>query len=79
MEQGLLNYSHRRDGPMLWTEIYYQWTTNWPSMKEYDAGAASLHEKCWDPKMNLDLNLRKLWYIAKGEMEGYYRALDLRP
>ena len=76
MEQGLLNYAHRRDGPMPWTEIYYKWTTSWPSMKEYEAGAHSLHEKWWDEKIALDPDLRKLWYIARGEMEGYYRGLE---
>ena len=74
-EQGLLNYAHRRDGPMPWTDIYYKWTTTWPSMKEYEAGAHSLHEKWWDEKIALDPNLRKLWYIARGEMEGYQRGL----
>ena len=76
MEQGLLNYAHRRDGPMPWTEIYYKWTTTWPSMKEYEAGAHSLHEKWWDENIVLDPDLRKLWYIARGEMEGYYRGLE---
>lgn len=76
MEQGLLNYAHRRDGPMPWTDIYYKWTTTWPSMKEYEAGAHSLHEKWWDEKIRLDPDLRKLWYIARGEMEGYHRGLE---
>ena len=81
MEQGLLNYAHRREGPMPWADIYYKWTTTWPSMKEYEAGAHSLHEKWWDEKIPLDRDLRKLWYIARGEMEGYYhgfkQALEL--
>lgn len=76
MEQGLLNYAHRRDGPMPWTDIYYKWTTSWPSMNEYKAGAHSLHEKWWDEKIDLDPDLRKLWYIARGEMEGYYHGLE---
>ena len=76
MEQGLLNYAHRRDGPMPWTDIYYKWTTSWPSMNEYEAGARSLHEKWWDEKIDLDPDLRKLWYMARGEMEGYYRGLE---
>ena len=75
-EQGLLNYAHRRDGPMPWTDIYYKWTTTWPSMQEYEAGAHSLHEKWWDESISLDPELRKLWYIARGEMEGYYRGLE---
>lgn len=76
MEQGLLNYAHRRAGPMPWTDIYYKWTTSWPSMKEYEAGAHSLHEKWWDEKIRLDPDLRKLWYIARGEMDGYYRGSE---
>lgn len=76
LEQDLLNYAHRRDGPMPWMDVYYKWTTTWPSMKEYDAGAASLHEKWWDESIALDLKLRKLWYMVRGEMEGYHIALE---
>ena len=76
MEQGLLNYAHRREGPMPWTDVYYKWTTTWPSMNEYEAGARSLHEKWWDESIELDPDLRKLWYVARGEMEGYYRGLE---
>ena len=79
MEQGLLNYAHRRDGPMPWTDIYYKWTTTWPSMNEYEAGAHSLHEKWWDEQIDLDPHLRKLWYIARGEMEGYHRGVEQTP
>jgi len=75
-EQGLLNYAHRRDGPMPWTEVYYQWTTTWPSMKEFKAGAASLHEKWWDESIGLDKDLRRLWYEAKGQMVGWHAARD---
>ncbi|KAK4690115.1 hypothetical protein P7C71_g6609, partial [Lecanoromycetidae sp. Uapishka_2] len=64
-EQGLLNYAHRADGPMPWTEVYYKWTTTWPSMKEFEAGAASLHEKWWDRSIVLDPKLRDLWFGAK--------------
>ncbi len=76
MEQGLLNYAHRRDGPMPWTDIYYKWTTTWPSRKEYEAGAHSMHEKWWDENIILDPDLRKLWYIARGEMEGYHHGKE---
>ena len=76
MEQGLLNYAHRKDGPMPWTEVNYIYTTTWPSMQEYKAGAHSLHEKWWDQAIQLDPDLRKLWYIAKGEMLGFHEALE---
>ncbi|KAL9104296.1 MAG: hypothetical protein Q9163_000737 [Psora crenata] len=76
MEQDLLNYAHRRDGPMPWSDVTYIWTTTWPSMKEYEMGAHSLHEKWWDESIVLDLRLRSLWYVARGEMKGYYNALE---
>lgn len=75
-EQGLLNYAHRRDGPMPWTEIYYKWTTTWPSMKEYEAGAASLHEKWWDRGIALDDGLRKMWFDARDSMVAYHEGRD---
>ena len=76
MEQDLLNYAHRRDGPMPWTDITYTWTTTWPSMREYKAGAATLHEKFWEENLRIDLGIRKLWYEAKGAMEGYWNAKE---
>ena len=76
MEQDLLNYAHRRDGPMPWKDVTYTWTTTWPSPKEYEAGAATLHEKWWDPSIALDLGLRRMWYEVRGEMEGYWRGKE---
>ena len=74
MEQNLLNYAHRKNGPMPWIEMNYIYTTTWPSMKEYEAGAHSLHEKWWDRGIQLDPKLRKLWFDAKGEMLGFHEA-----
>jgi len=74
MEQGLLNYAHRKDGPMPWSEIYYRWTTNWPSPKEFQAGAASLHEKWWDDKITLDPALRQLWFDARADMYTFHNT-----
>ena len=79
MEQNLLNYAHRKDGPMPWTEITYNWTTTWPSMKEFEAGAASLHEKWWDQTINLDPYLVQLWYKAKEDMLAYHRKPGMSP
>lgn len=76
-EQGLLNYAHRSEGPMPWTEVYYQWTTTWPSPKEFEAGAASLHEKWWDQSIVLDPGLRQLWFGAREEMVAFYQGLEL--
>lgn len=76
MEQDLLNYAHRRDGPMPWAKVRYTYTTTWPSWKEYEMGAKSLHEKWWDVGIDLDWRLRGKWFEAKGEMEGYWRGRE---
>lgn len=73
-EQNLFNYAHRKDGPMPWTEIYYKWTTTWPSPKEFEAGAATLHEKWWDGTIVLDHSLRQLWYAARTDMYAFHNA-----
>lgn len=77
MEQSLLNYAHRKDGPMPWNEILYLWTTTWPSRKELQAGAATLHEKWWDQSLRLDPAMRQLWLNAKADMYLYYNTSDV--
>ena len=76
-DQNLLNYAHRRDGPMPWTDVYYKWTSTYPTIKEYAMGAASLHEKYW-----LDFNrvedegqdvLGAMWLKVKHDMKAFYR------
>ena len=76
-DQNLLNYAHRWDGPMPWTNVYYKWTSTYPTIKEYAMGAAALHEKYW-----LDINrmedegqdiLGDMWLEVKRDMEAFYR------
>ena len=79
-EQNLMNYAHRRDGPMPWKDVDYKWTTTFPTMAEYEAGAKSLHHKWWWDETNIpDHGLNKLttkWYQVRGEMEGFYYGLE---
>lgn len=75
-EQNLLNYAHRRDGPMPWTEINYKWTTTSPSMAHYKAGAASLHEKFWLLSTPMENEMRNLWFTARDDMYAYHKPLD---
>ncbi|KAL9638911.1 MAG: hypothetical protein Q9164_001252 [Protoblastenia rupestris] len=42
MEQNLLNYAHRRDGPMPWTDVYYTWTTTFPTISDYNSGGGTI-------------------------------------
>ena len=76
MEQNMLNYAHRKDGPMPWAEINYVYTTTWPSMKEYEAGAHSMHEKWWDRVIELDERLRGMWFRARDEMLAFHNGRE---
>lgn len=76
MEQSLLNYAHRKDGPMPWAEINYRYVTSWPTMKEVRKGAHALHEKFWDHDIRMDDELRDMWFMKKGEMLGFYEQRD---
>ena len=81
LDQDLMHYAHRRDGPMPWTDVEYTWTTTWPSMKEYQMGAHSLHEKFWaelkGDLAGLDPFLKELWLKAKSQMEVASAMRDL--
>jgi len=73
-EQNLWNYVHRREGNMPWAQLTPTWNVNWPTMNDYNNGAASLHAKFWDagPEAELrDLLLRSRW-----KMEGSGEARD---
>lgn len=45
MDQGLLNYAHRKDGPMPWHNIEGDWNVNWSNDNDIKGGIASIHEK----------------------------------
>ncbi|KAK3172039.1 hypothetical protein OEA41_004123 [Lepraria neglecta] len=80
MEQSLLNYAHRRDGPMPWRDFDYSWTSTYRTYKEYELGAGALHEKYWredrgDAWSGQD-KLREMWLRDREDMEGFYGAMD---
>ena len=80
MEQNLLNYAHRRDRPTPWRDFDYRWTSTYPTYKEYELGAAGLHEKYWredrgDAWLGQD-KLREMWLRDREDMEGFYGATD---
>ncbi|CAL3973270.1 unnamed protein product [Diplocarpon coronariae] len=69
MEQSLLNYAFRRDGPMPWFELDPQWSATWPNMRDRNAGVATLHEKLWNVGPD---ELRTEWNSVRLEMEQYF-------
>ncbi|KIV87697.1 hypothetical protein PV11_03227 [Exophiala sideris] len=75
MEQGLLNYAHRSDGPMPHRMFPVgKWNINWPSYGDVQRGAASVHDKFWDPDNAdwIDRKLVEMWWRMQGEMEGFW-------
>ena len=76
-DQNLLNYAHRRDGPMPWTNVYYKWTSTYPTIKEYAMGAAALHEKYWVDGNRVEAEGQSIlgdkWSKVKNDMEVFYR------
>lgn len=75
VEQNLLNYAHRRDGPMPWSDIGTGWNTRFPSVEDAEGGVKSVHDKWWKP----DVDGRLLpWYReVKGRMDGFYEAMEM--
>ncbi|KAF2756986.1 nucleotide-diphospho-sugar transferase [Pseudovirgaria hyperparasitica] len=73
MEQSLLNYAFRREGPMPWRELDYKWSATWPNQKDVQGEVKSLHEKFWTagPK-----ELRQMWKVKHNEMETWWRRWD---
>lgn len=79
-EQNMLIEAHRLDGPMPWKSIRYDWVINSPNFQDYENGVHAVHEKLWKGEHRIEefglKDLAALWDKARGEMEGYYRALD---
>ncbi|KAL9617462.1 MAG: hypothetical protein Q9160_007725 [Pyrenula sp. 1 TL-2023] len=74
MEQSLLNYAFRRNGPMPWREIHYKWSATWPNYRDVEGQVVTLHEKFWATGPQ---ELQNMWWEQKRRMEQYYsqRAL----
>lgn len=71
-EQNLLNYIHRREGKMPWQHIDTAWNIRFPSIKDKEGGAASLHDKWWHAHM--DAKLQPFYTSIRWKMEGFYDA-----
>ncbi|KAF4555264.1 Hypothetical protein D9617_2g052170 [Elsinoe fawcettii] len=77
-EQNLLNYAHRRNGPMPWARLWEGWNVNWPTEKDYRRGVGSFHAKYWDGDPSHDRVLKAIWREQRAEMEGYWRGREAR-
>lgn len=74
-EQNLLNYVHKRDGPMPWGGLDLLWHLILPSAADFEAGMAILHCKFWDAILDPchQSALSRRW-----EMQGYWSGREQR-
>lgn len=72
MEQDMLNYVFRREGPLPWRELDWKWSANFVNEKDIEFGVHSLHGKFWweGPEY-----ARKLWRSTMDKMEQFVETL----
>ncbi|KAF2183185.1 glycosyltransferase family 8 protein [Zopfia rhizophila CBS 207.26] len=76
MEQNLLNYAHRWDGPMPWKEMDYKWNIRHVNEEDVEKGLVSMHEKWWSMPWSGSLKLKDEFMRVRWEMEGWYMERD---
>jgi alpha-N-acetylglucosamine transferase len=73
MEQSLINYVHRKEGPMPWAETKEQWCIRYPNENDFEKGLVSMHEKWWKQPYIYDNDKVKDYLKAvRWEMKGWY-------
>jgi alpha-N-acetylglucosamine transferase len=72
-EQNLLNYVHRRDGPMPWKTLDLLWHLPGPTKADLDAGMAILHCKFWNPASD---PCQQSAVSRRWEMQGYWSGRE---
>ena len=70
MEQSMLKYAYRDDGDYHWTRLSQMYNTQWPRLQD-KAASYALHDKFWRETSPVAWDLRRFWYIAWGEMQGW--------
>ncbi|KAF1949488.1 nucleotide-diphospho-sugar transferase [Byssothecium circinans] len=72
-EQNLLNYAHRREGSMSWTQLANTWNIHFANFDDLEGGVKSLHEKWWTPQ---DERLTKYMLAWRWRMDGFFESQD---
>jgi len=75
-EQNLWNYIYRHDGNMPWDQLNTAWSAHFPTLKDIEAGAASIHDKFWFPSNE---EMKPFLLNARDKMLRFYsnRAREL--
>ncbi|KAF1994480.1 glycosyltransferase family 8 protein [Amniculicola lignicola CBS 123094] len=77
MEQNLLNYAHRWEGPMPWREIAYTWNIRSVNENDFNMGVVSIHEKWWENPWSGSKRVKDFFMSIRWQMEGFYQARDM--
>lgn len=70
-EQNMWNYIYRHDGNMPWTQLDTSWSAHFPTLKDIEMGAKSVHEKFWYPT---NAEIQPLLLAARQRMFDFYQA-----
>jgi alpha-N-acetylglucosamine transferase len=70
-ENNLLEYVHRPNGNMPYSQLRHYWVMNHPVYSDYENGIAAVHEK-WFRNSQTDLKLKSLLTRVRWKMEGYW-------
>jgi alpha-N-acetylglucosamine transferase len=81
MEQSLINYVHRKEGPMPWIETQEQWCIRYPNENDFEKGLVSMHEKWWEQLYIYDNEkVKDFLKSVRWEMKGWYDGREsIRP
>ena len=74
--QNLLSFAHRRKGRMPWMAIDWRWNANWPTVRDLEGGARSVHAKFWEEDASMDETLKRMFELLKVKMLGFWRGVD---
>jgi len=70
-EQNLLNYAHRREGPMPWVDLSLKWNVIRATKNDVKNGAVTLHAKWWEAEELSN------WFLGEvSRMQGFYQGRD---
>ena len=70
MEQSLLRYAYRDEGPYPWIRLSQIYNTQWPRSGDM-AESKIIHEKSWTGGPNHLHDLMAEWYRGWGDVQGY--------
>lgn len=76
-DQDMLNYAHRKDGPMPWARLDPKWNINSPRIEDWEGGQIhSIQEKWWNPTNSKAFE--KPLLALRWQMEEFFKERDTK-